>query len=613
MRLSASRGTPVLILLGGLLALYLLAPFASAVPFLFQADWRGADRAGLLSAMLVSVVAATTSTVLVGLGGVPLGFLLAQADRARPRAVFWRAIGLGVQLPLALPPLSSGVLLLFLLGYTSPLGRLFGGRLTDSFAGIVLAEAFVSAPFLIVAARSAFRALDPALLDVAATLGHPPSTIFRRVALPLCARAVLAGAVLAWLRGFGEFGATAMVAYHPYSLPVFTYLAFGTEGLPAMLPVIAPTLLAALGALGLLLTLDHGRRRLPVPVLAEPVPLPVSPVVSVCEPAPALVLCADRILDGFALAVKWRSTARRLAILGASGSGKTMTLRAIAGLEPGALRIGAQDLGPLPPQQRQIALVPQSFGLFPHLTVAQQIVFAADADPALARHWSQRLGLDALAQRRPDALSLGQQQRVALARALSRRATQLLLLDEPFSALDTTLRRQLGRDLLAVQAETGLRTILVTHDPEEAMLLADELLLLDHGRVLQSGPVAALFARPVSEQAARLLGAGTVARGVVIGPDRIEIGAGVVLHVSGLPLQPGAVGWTVRPHQLRVGPDGAYPALLLQRGEAFDGQRRLRLRIGDAELDALADPDCPLPGVCRVSIDPAAIQVWPMG
>ncbi len=92
-------------------------------------------------------------------------------------------LGFAVQLPLALPPLASGILLLFLLGYASPLGRLAGGRLTDSFAGIVLAEAFVAAPFLIIAARSAFAGIDPVLEDVAATLGHAPGAVFRRVSL----------------------------------------------------------------------------------------------------------------------------------------------------------------------------------------------------------------------------------------------------------------------------------------------------------------------------------------------------------------------------------------------------------------------------------------------
>ena len=111
-------------------------------------------------------------------------------------------LGFIVQLPLALPPLASGVLLLFLLGYSSPLGRLTNGALTDFFLGVTLAEAFVAAPFLIIAARSAFAGIDPELEDVAATLGHRPWIVFLRVSLPLAWRATLAGMLLAWLRAF---------------------------------------------------------------------------------------------------------------------------------------------------------------------------------------------------------------------------------------------------------------------------------------------------------------------------------------------------------------------------------------------------------------------------
>jgi ABC-type sulfate transport system permease component len=127
-------------------------------------------------------------------------------------------LGFIVQLPLALPPPASGVLLLFMLGYSGPLGQLTNFTLTDSFAGITLAEAFVAAPFLIIAARSAFAGIDQVLEDVAATPGHAPRTIFLWLTLPLAGRAILAGLLLAWLRAFGEFGATVMVAYHPMLL-----------------------------------------------------------------------------------------------------------------------------------------------------------------------------------------------------------------------------------------------------------------------------------------------------------------------------------------------------------------------------------------------------------
>ena len=151
--------------LAGLLAIYLAAPFMAGLGQVGLAGWQDVDWTGLADAGAVSVGSATIATALVALGGIPLGFVLARRP-GRAMAL----LGFVVQLPLALPPLASGILLLFLFGYASPLGRLTGGALTDSFTGIVLAEAFVAAPFLIIAARSAFAGIDPVLEDVAAVL-----------------------------------------------------------------------------------------------------------------------------------------------------------------------------------------------------------------------------------------------------------------------------------------------------------------------------------------------------------------------------------------------------------------------------------------------------------
>ncbi|MGB7078667.1 MAG: ABC transporter permease, partial [Xanthobacteraceae bacterium] len=238
---SATRRIPVpLPWLAGLLAIYLIAPLVAGVQQAGMADWSTVDTAALTRACLTSVASATLATFVIALGGIPLGYLLA---RMSSRAM--GMVGFLVQLPLALPPLASGILLLFLVGYTTPLGRLTSGALTDSFIGIVLAEVFVAAPFLIIAARSAFAAIDPGLEGVAATLGRGPLYVFFRVSMPIARPAIMSGLLLAWLRGFGEFGATVMVAYHPYSLPVYTYVAFGSQGLPAMLPVLVPTLTLA--------------------------------------------------------------------------------------------------------------------------------------------------------------------------------------------------------------------------------------------------------------------------------------------------------------------------------------------------------------------------------
>src|SRR5947209_16836896 len=184
-----------------------------------------------------------------------------------------------VALPLALPPLISGILLLYLVGPYTVLGRLFDGNLTDTRTGIVIAQTFVAAPFLVIAARGAFAAVDPALEDVARTLGHKRAAVFLKVALPAAWPGVQAGLLLAWLRAFGEFGATVILAYHPYSLPIFTFVQFDSTGLPStVLPVVA-----ALGAALVVLAgvQVHARRRRPYaspPPPTQPAPQATAPL-----------------------------------------------------------------------------------------------------------------------------------------------------------------------------------------------------------------------------------------------------------------------------------------------------------------------------------------------
>ena len=324
-----------------------------------------------------------------------------------------------------------------------------------------------------------------------------------------------------------------------------------------------------------------------------------------------------RRLDGFELAVAWQADAKRLGILGPSGSGKSLTLRLIAGLDDARgceLRFDGRNLAVVPAASRAIAYVPQNYGLFEHLSVAEQVRFAVDADPVRASLWIERLGLAALAHRRPGELSLGQQQRVALARALSRPSARLILLDEPFSALDAALRTDLRRELLALQAEVDATTILVTHDPTEALLLADELLLLENGRVLQSGPAGLLYRRPANETAARLLGADMIGHGRAVAPDRIGLGLGAVLTVDRPFLVPGTrVGWSVRPHQIRLASPGkaGIEAQILAARTNNDGSARVKLRLGDNMLNAIMDSE-PQKGTCVVLIQPHVVQVWPV-
>jgi ABC-type Fe3+/spermidine/putrescine transport system ATPase subunit/ABC-type sulfate transport system permease component len=602
--------------LGALLVIYLCAPFVAAIQQAGGADWQSVNATGLWRALAVSLTSATLSVALIFVGGVPLGYCLARVPGRR-----MAVLGFIVQLPLAMPPLASGVLLLFLVGPYTPLGLFGHGALTDSFAGIVLAETFVAAPFLIVAARSAFASVDPVLEDVAATLGRGRLATFIKVSLPLAWPAIRAGLLLAWLRAFGEFGATVMVAYHPYSLPVYMYVAFGSQGLPAMLPILLPTLAAAIAVLALS-HIKGGPARWRARIAAGPTSVSTLKVRgststsrSSSQPISGGGLSFQflRRLGSFELDVAWTTGARRLAILGPSGSGKTLTLRLLAGLDRadnGVLRLGDRDVSSFPAEARGIAYVPQDYALFPHMTVSRQLLFPAGAELAVARHWLDRLALSGLEERLPAALSLGQQQRVALARALVRPAS-LVLLDEPFSALDAPLRHRLRGELRQLQREIAATLVIVTHDPDEAALLGDEILILDQGRILQSGKTEAVFARPASETVARVLGAENVAYGIAVDEGHIDIGNGVRLVVAGPPLVPGGrVGWSIRPEQIRLSNNGCYEATI-EDIAPFGGMLQLSVRLGNTSLFVRVDRSFnQMNRLCRVDIDPSSIQVW---
>lgn len=598
--------------LGALLALYLCAPFLASIPQIGQADWAGVDWHQTWSAVGVSAASASVAAVVILAGGVPLGYWLA---RSRSRAV--ALLGFVVQLPLALPPLTSGVLLLFLVGPYSGIGQLFDGALTDSFAGVVLAETFVAAPFLIVAARSAFTAVDPVYDDVAATLGHHTASRFFRVTLPIAWPAIRAGLALAWLRAFGEFGATVMVAYHPYSLPVYTYVVFGGQGLPAMMPLLLPTLAIAILCAALSVYRRGARASQAVSQDNGDELAALTPAAAVAETAGLrLAFAARRHLGAFTLDVAWQPQTRRLAIIGPSGSGKSLVLRIVAGLEPneaGSVTLGTTDLGALPPERRQIGYMPQDYGLFPHMTVAQQLAFPVDADAASARYWLAHLGLDALTQRLPRQLSFGQRQRVALARALTRH-TQLLLFDEPFAALDTPRRRRLQQSLRTLQREIGAVTVIVTHDPDEAALLADEVLVIEHGRALQAGAIDEVFQRPATSRVAELLGLHNVGEGTVTAGGTIETRGGLHLPCTQAGLAAGArVMWRVQPRALVAAPAGRWHARI--GGTSLrHGDRYVSIELEGETFDIAAD-DWPAakPGdALRFEIDASGVSAWPL-
>jgi ABC-type sulfate/molybdate transport systems ATPase subunit len=202
-----------------------------------------------------------------------------------------------------------------------------------------------------------------------------------------------------------------------------------------------------------------------------------------------------------------------LAVIGPNGAGKSTLLAAIAGLVPldaGSVRIGDRPVDALPPERRRVGVVFQDYVLFPHLSVRDNVAFAARmrgaraAARAAAEPWLERYGLAPLADRLPSELSGGQAQRVALARALAAEP-DVLLLDEPMSALDVELRDDMRAELATHVREFGGATVLVTHSPADAAALADAVLVLERGRVTQRGTLAELAAEPATPYVRRML------------------------------------------------------------------------------------------------------------
>jgi ABC-type Fe3+/spermidine/putrescine transport system ATPase subunit len=268
--------------------------------------------------------------------------------------------------------------------------------------------------------------------------------------------------------------------------------------------------------------------------------------------------------------------------LGPSGCGKTTTLRMIAGfVEPteGQIVIGGRDVTSLPPQRRNIGMVFQSYALFPNMTVADNIGFGLrqrrTSRTEIRERVTQLLDLVHLSGRgddQIDMLSGGQQQRVALARALAP-SPQLLLMDEPLGALDVKLREALQIELLRLQRELGVTTILVTHDQHEAMVLADRIVLMAEGRIQQVGAPQSLYYKPASPFVADFIGKSNIFRGRIVPAGSnalaVELADDARVH---LPQDRGhRVGDTaeisVRPEHLKLGPPAAADAGLVGRVE----------------------------------------------
>lgn len=273
------------------------------------------------------------------------------------------------------------------------------------------------------------------------------------------------------------------------------------------------------------------------------------------------------------------------AVLGPSGSGKSTLLRCIAGLHPtvsGTVRSGSRDLRGVPPERRRIGLVPQDGALFPHLTVGQNVAFGLTRSGRRSRRIEELLDLvelPGLAGRLPHELSGGQAQRVALARALAP-APDVVLLDEPFSALDATLRGAVREQVRRALAETGTTAILVTHDQTEALSIADRLVVLNDGAVRQVGSPQEVYEHPVDLWTGGFVGEAMTVAGQADGTRVSTVLGDLELENPAL----GSVAVLVRPEQVRL-VDGPGTAARVVAVDYFGHDALVQLDVtGDAGI-----------------------------
>jgi len=479
--------------------------------------------------------------------------------------------------PLILPPTVVGFLLLLLFGKNGVLGQLLlplKFSVVFSWYGAVIAAIVVSFPLMYRTALGAFEQIDSNYLNVAKTLGASEWTIFRRILFPLSLSGILAGTMLTFARALGEFGATLMLAGNipgeTQTIPMAIYFAVeagATNEAAFWAIVILCISLSGIFAVNVWQTPRTERRsdrEIPASFERTESKKSLLPLGKPSQKNPSfLSVDIQKSLSDFDLNVSFTANQDPLGLLGASGAGKSMILRCISGVETpdrGQIILNGRVLFDskrginLPSRDRRIGFLVQNYALFPHMTVAQNIAFGL---PKLLSSEAQQqvhlqlaaVHLEGFGDRYPHQLSGGQQQRVALARALASQP-EALLLDEPFSALDTFLRSQIEQQMITRLAEYAGVTVLVTHNLEEAYRVCPTLCVLDRGQTIAQGAKHDIFDRPETYTVAQLTGCKNFARAIAISSSEImAIEWGIRLTISeSLPPSLAYVG--IRAHQI---------------------------------------------------------------
>jgi molybdate ABC transporter permease protein len=488
--------------------------------------------------------------------------------------------------PLVLPPTVVGFVLLQIFGQNGWIGQLLRSIhlniIFTWYAGLVTAVV-VTFPIMYKTAQAAFEQIDRNLLTAAKTLGASESRIFWQIAMPLAFSGILAGTTLAFARGLGEFGATLMLAGNipreTTTIPLAIYAAVeagATQEAWIWTAIILSISLAAIASThiwtiarqhrsGLYPNVSSDRKQ---EFLGGGTQLEKNRFVSAetefQNTAPRLFLDIQKHLSDFSLQVSLHCVADSIGILGASGAGKSMLLRCVAGIEKPTkgkiilndrILFDSQTGINLVSRDRRVGFLFQNYALFPHLTVAQNIAFGLSkklSASQIRRHVEEQLygmNLQGFGDRFPHQLSGGQQQRVALARAIVCKP-DILLLDEPFSALDTHLRSQMERELISVLSKFHGLTLFVTHNIEEAYRICQNLLVLEQGQIMNYGKKSAVLDRPSNLATAKLTGCKNFSRIEQVSEDCVKaIDWGCTLQIP-VPISKSTAYVGIRAHHI---------------------------------------------------------------
>ncbi|BAB74132.1 molybdate ABC transporter permease subunit [Anabaena sp. FACHB-709] len=496
--------------------------------------------------------------------------------------------------PLILPPTVVGFLLLLFFGKNGPIGKLmepFDISIVFTWYGAAIAATIVSFPLMYKTSLGAFTQIDGNLLRVARTLGASESTIFWRISLPLAFPGIVAATMLSFARALGEFGATLMLAGNipgqTQTIPMAIYFAVeagATDEAWFWAMMIMVISLSGIFAVNFWQEVRDKKGR---GGQVRQTKGQGSEVVLLSAPASQVEMLVDieKHLPSFHLKVAFTTDEQPLGLLGGSGAGKSMILRCIAGIETptrgrivlnGRVLFDSEQGINLPSRDRRIGFLVQNYALFPHMTVAQNIAFGLPkklSDNSMRVQVEEQLiamQLQGLGDRYPHQLSGGQQQRVALARALASQP-EALLLDEPFSALDTHLRSQLEQQMTETLTNYQGVSLFVTHNMEEAYRICPNLLVLEDGSPVHYGSKYEIFEHPATVSVAQITGCKNFSSAVVQSAQQVEaIDWGCHLKViAPIPNELSHIG--IRAHQITFTNDpnqeNTFPCWLVRTSE----------------------------------------------